>query len=261
MSSLAHLRTYDKYFFQTAWILARNGITRQYRDSYFGMLWMVVQPLTMIFVYSLVVPRTMGVDKDYYVQFLVSSLLLWQFIGYTLAYATKMLLANAEGIKRCTAPLVVFPVAEMLRATLVYFGTFAFIYVLGALFVFTPSWHVLLLPLFLIPTLIVLTFASIAIAFATPYIRDLHEGIHVAINIFFWLTPVVYPVSKIPAEYLPYFEFNPFYIMIRPAIALVHEHRIPGLGEMLPVCALAALTVALSVGVYKLCRRNFIFYI
>jgi lipopolysaccharide transport system permease protein len=251
----------DRYYFLTAIIIAQNNITRQYRDSFLGVLWTILQPAVQIILYAQIFSRIMRFPMENYVLYLIGSLLVWQLISAVMLGACNSIIGQGETIKRCIVSLTVFPVADVLRALYTYSISFAVMYGYALLFLVPFNPLILLLPLFLLPILLALTGIAIALAFASPYIRDIGDVITVLLSVAFWLTPILYPVSAMPENVRPLFDYNPFYIMIRPINMVVHDGQMPDAHAIGMQLGMALVTVVVSYIVYRVCRKNFVYYL
>lgn len=251
----------DRYYFLTAIIIAQNSITRQYRDSFLGVIWTVLQPGVQIIVYSVVFARIMRFPVENYVLYLIGSLLVWQMMSSVMIGACQSIIAQGETIKRCIVSLTVFPLADVFRSLYTYAISFCVMYTYVVVFLVPFNPLVLLVPLYLIPIIISLMALAIALGFASPYIRDIGEVMTVLLNVAFWLTPILYPVSAMPEDVRPLFDYNPFYIMIRPISMLVHDGVIPDAYAMGTQLALTCVTVMVCYVIYRICRKNFVYYL
>jgi lipopolysaccharide transport system permease protein len=254
-------RFFDRYYFLTAIIIAQNSVTRQYRDSFLGVIWTVLQPTVQIIVYSLIFARIMRFPVENYVLYLIGSLLVWQLIAGVLIGSCNSIIMQSETIKRCMVSLTVFPVADVFRALYTYGISFGVMYAYALLFLVQFKATIFLLPLVLIPILIALMALSIALAFASPYIRDIGEVMTVLLNVAFWLTPIIYPLEAMPADVQPLYEYNPFYIMIRPVNMVVHDGVIPDGYAIGMQLLLTFVAVVVSYVIYRICRKNFVYYL
>jgi ABC-type polysaccharide/polyol phosphate export permease len=252
---------FDKYYFLTIFIIARNQISRQYRDSFLGILWTLLQPTSQVLIYSLVLPKIMRFPVESYVPFLIGALLPWALISGVLIGCTNSLIVQGETIKRCLVSKTIFPLADVCRYLYNYIISFLAMYLFAIAFLTKFNPIVFLLPIYLIPILIILGSLAIALAYLAPYMRDLCDIMTVGMNVSFWLTPVVYPISAIPEQYHIWFEFNPFYIMIRPLVAIVHAGTVPTTHMTLTLLALMVVVAFGCYSIYKICRRNFVYYL
>lgn len=255
-------KIFDKYYFLTALIIAQNSIARQYRDSFFGMIWTVIQPATQVAIYAIVFSVIMRFPVENYTVYLISGVVLWGFISNTLIAATTSLILQSDTIKRCMISKTIFPISEVLRNLYTYIVSFLVMYVFVLIFtahkIGTPM---LLFPLYLGAVVVVLTAVAIAVAFLTPYVRDVGDFINVGLNISFWLTPIVYPMEMVSESKRFWFEFNPFHILIRPITTIIYNNQVPSLYQTVTMAAVVLFGVVVSYFIYRACRKNFVYYL
>lgn len=267
MSSCSALRQFsiifNRYYWETAILIARNGLARQYRNSFLGMFWTMLQPLTMVMVYTTIMPMIMKTARvENYPLYIVISLPLWSFFHTTLTGACNSLLTNGETLKRCMISSTVFPVADVLRNSYTLSIAFCTMYSVAILFGYAHVHpYLLLVPLYFVPVLIILQATSIAIAFVAPYVRDVGELITMGMTITFWLTPVVYTPSHLPAEAMQYICWNPFYIMMHPIHMLAYGQTMPDLAATASLLGLMLVAIGVGFGIFRLCRRNYVYYL
>lgn len=251
----------DWYYWQTAVLIARNLLIKQYRSSFLGVMWTLIQPITMVFIYSTIMPLIMRYRQDEYVVYIIASLPLWTLISSSLVLGAQSIILQAETLKRCIISTTVFPVADVLKNAYVYCISFTTMYIVGCLFFFKFSWIVLLIPLYLIPVLIILMAGAIAVAFLAPFVRDIGEAVYMAMTVFVWFTPVLYPIKALPERFQEWMQWNPFYIMMHPIQALAVEHTLPDPMATIRLFGLMLISIGLGYGIYKACRRNYVYYL
>lgn len=252
---------FDRYYWLTALLIAHNAITRVYRNSFLGMLWTLIQPLSTVTIYALIMPLIMHHKTQDYVLYLIVSVPLWTFIHNSITYASHSLMKASEALKRCVMSSTVFPISDVFRLGYTYLISFGVMYGFCIIFVTDFDPIVLLLPLYLLPVLAILMAGAVAIAFVAPYARDIGECVSLVMNICFWATPIIYPIAAVPEKYRIIFEFNPFYIMMRPAQQIVYGHHVPDAHATITLALLTAVTVTLCYAIYRKCRRNYIYYL
>jgi lipopolysaccharide transport system permease protein len=254
--------TLDRYYCQTILVIARNALDRQYRTSFLGIGWMVVNPVVQIAIFAIIVPviRSTPHQTDY-VLYLVSTFPLWSFIVGSLLRSTSTLIAEAETIKRCMVSTTVFPLAAVLQQFYSFFVSFAVMIAVWA--AVSGNWHatVLLVPLYLLPVLIAVAALAVALAFLTPYVHDTPECVQLAASVLFWFTPVVYPIEGVPAWARGWYSLNPLYLLMRPVSELTYAGRLPRLADTGACLAVTALAVAVGFAVHRRCGRDFVYYL
>jgi lipopolysaccharide transport system permease protein len=253
---------FDRYYVQTVFIIARNALERQYRTSFLGIGWMLVVPVMQIATFAIIMPIIRGTphERDY-VLYLVSTFPLWSFIIGSLMKSTTTLIVEAETIKRSMVSTTVFPLSAVLQ----HFYTFlvSFVVMVAVWAVVSGRWHasMLLVPIYLVPVLIAVGAIAVAFAFLTPYVHDIPECVNVVASVLFWLTPVVYPITSVPARAQGWYALNPVYLLMRPISQLTYAGSLPSLADTGACLAVAAAAVAVAVAVHRRCGRNFVYYL
>lgn len=260
--SLAQWKIFgDIYYWRTALFIAKSNLAKQYRNSFLGIIWTLVQPLSMVVVYAIIIPLIAHFSTENYPLYIICTLPLWGLISNSLVSANYTLLAQAETLKRCMISTTVFPIAEMIRLSYTYFISFAVMYVVVMLMGYSVSWHVLLWPLYFIPVMLSITGICIGIAYAAPYVRDIAEAIVVGMNVMIWFSAVVYPITAVPEWVGRIMAWNPLYILLQPLIELVYYQRLPGLFIMVKLFGVMFISLAIGYTLYRVCRRNYVYYL
>jgi lipopolysaccharide transport system permease protein len=254
---------FDYHYWYTAVMIAKNSLARLYRNSFLGMIWTVLQPLSMVIVYAAIMPLILRFPKGgNYPLYIIVSLPLWGFCSLSLINSSQSILSNAPTIMRCTLSATVFPVADLLRSTYTFFISFMTMYIVALLLrVTTFSPIVLLGFIYVVPILMTLGALAIAISFIAPYLRDIGDLMTIAMAVLFWLTPVVYPLSALPEHAQQWMQWNPFFILMRPMQMLIYENVVPGTRETFHLLALTITAILVGLAIFRACRRNYVYYL
>ncbi|MGD8327796.1 MAG: ABC transporter permease [Acidobacteriota bacterium] len=225
--------------------LVRRDIEQRYRGSALGLLWSFVEPawqlLLFTFVFSLVLRVGLpGEATDSFPIFLFAGLIAWSPLRNGAERATTAIVDSAAMIKNHRFPASLFVVAavlgEVVHGAIAALIFVAVLLVVGGLAVWNLALLLLAMPLQ----------ALLAVGIALPasavqvYARDVRRGIGLAMNTWFYLTPVVYPVALVPDRFR-------WAINANPMTGLVSLYRTAFLGgEVLwqPILALIVETAA-----------------
>lgn len=254
-------RLSDKYFWLTAFIIAKNAVVRDYQNSYLGVVWTVILPLIQVVIFAIIMPLIMARPMPDYPMYLVASFPLWAFISNSLVLSCSTIINHAETIKRCMVSSVVFPIADIMKLFYTYMISFVTMYVFCLLFFHSFDPIVLLLPLLMPPIIISVMSVSIAVSYLAPYVRDVGYLMQMLMNVMFWFTPVVYHIDLVPVEYHWLYWLNPFYILMHPVQQLVFFHTLPTMGDMIGLGVVTCVSVGISFLIYRMCRRNYVYYL
>lgn len=176
----------------------------RYRNSMLGMAWAVIQPLAMILVYTLIFTQIMqaklpGVQNTFgYSIYLCAGILTWGFFSEIVNRSLTTFLDNANLLKKMSFPRLTLPVVIVGSASVNFIIIFALFLVFLVLTGSFPGTVVLLL----IPVLIVqVMFAiglGITLGILNVFFRDVGQLFSVVMQLWFWVTPIIYPISILP---------------------------------------------------------------
>jgi lipopolysaccharide transport system permease protein len=207
LEAARELWSYRELFFFLAW----RDITIRYRQTILGAAWAVLQPLitmvvfTFLFGVAFKVPITAGIPAPV---FYFSGLLPWLYFAATLNSAGNSLVSNGELIKKVYFPRLVLPAS----AALVGLADMAIGAVILALmmgFYGVLSWRLLLwLPLTVLLWMFSFAVGVLLSAVNVKY-RDVKHAIPFLVQIWLFLTPVIYPIKAIPARFRWLITLNP----------------------------------------------------
>lgn len=193
----------------------------KYRNSVLGAAWSVLNPLAMIVVYTVIFSQVLkaklpGVDNDFaYSIYLCAGTLTWGLFAEIIGRGQTIFLENANLLKKISFPRMCLPVIVVMNA-LVNFGIIFFLFLIFLWFANSwPGWVSLAaLPVLLIQLLFAVGLGVI-IGILNVFFRDVGQFFSIFLQFWFWLTPVVYPVTILPDEMASAMKFNPIYPIIK----------------------------------------------
>jgi lipopolysaccharide transport system permease protein len=206
VESAVELWSYRELFLFLAW----RDVTIRYRQTMLGVAWAVLQPLATMAIFAflfgtVVKVPTPGMPAPL---FYLSALLPWIYFSTTVITAGNSLVGNAEVIKKVYFPRVVLPAAGALVG-LVDFAIGAVILVGMTAFYGLLSWRLLLwLPLTALLWLFSFAVGAFLAALNVKY-RDVKYATPFLLQVWLFLTPVIYPASAVPPRFQPLLALNP----------------------------------------------------
>lgn len=177
--------------------LVRKELKVKYTASVLGTIWSLLNPVVFLAVFTFVsIVLTEGMD-DFPV-FLLSGLLAWNLFSVSLTSGAQSVLANANLVKKVAFPREVLPLAtigvalvDFVLQSLVFL---AFMVVFGYGFTLDVVW---LYPLAFIALLTFTTAVTLWVSAMNVRYRDVQHLLSLALLVWFWLTPIVYPVGPV----------------------------------------------------------------
>jgi ABC-2 type transport system permease protein/lipopolysaccharide transport system permease protein len=201
-------------------------------------------------VFSLLFHR----DPRTYSVYVFTGMLPWTFISESIT-AGSLSITAAEGfMKKVYIPKIFFPLVAV-STEAINFGLSLISMMFLALFVgLKLSWTLLLLPAAIVITYLYTFGIVLALAVATVYFRDLTHLVRVLLQSFFYLIPIVYPLSAVPPKYAPFFLSNPFSHIINLYRQIIFYGCAPSWKEWAIPVGLTAIT--LFIGFYVLMKKE-----
>lgn len=202
----------------------------KYQGSALGFLWSLFNPLLMVLVYTIAFKLVIRIKVDNFAFFLLSALLPWTFIASSLSAALSSIVDNGGLVKKIYFPREILPLStvlfQLVQLLLSYLVLLPFLLALGSLGVSL----LLLPPLLFLLTLFVLGL-SLALAGLYVHFRDLKHLLEVGLQVWFWLTPIIYPFALVPDRFKPFFYFNPALFYLEGCRGILLNNRAPGVRE------------------------------
>lgn len=202
--------------------LTYRDLTARYKGSYLGITWGLLNPLIMLGIYSfifiVIFDLRWGLDasdnKTLYTLMIFSGLVPFYIFSESVNRSITVLSNNANYVKKVVFPLELLPVSTVLSILINnMFGMFLLI--LGKLvFLDTANWTMIYIPLVLIPLVILSIGLSLALSALGVYIRDLVHAVGLIVNILFYLSPIFYDSSIVPAPFDSVVNLNPLTVII-----------------------------------------------
>jgi ABC-type polysaccharide/polyol phosphate export permease len=238
--------------------LVRRDLRARYAGSVLGMAWTVLQPLSLFLVYMFVFSTILQVKftpedgPGVFAFYLLAGLLPWLGFQEGVTKAATAVVDNAGLVKAMRFPAAVLVVSSV-AASLVAF-LLSFVLLLIALFV-TDRLTWASLPL--VPVLVCLQTAlalgcGLIVAGVQTVLRDTVQVLQMIFMVWFYLTPIIYPLSYVPSRFAALWQWNPFTPIVSSYRTLLLEGQLPALADFGPSCAWAA--VALLSGCWLFSR-------
>ncbi len=197
-------------------LLIRRDFVSVYKQTIFGPLWFVFQPLMSTLVYMFVFGNIAQLGTDGIPQplFYFSGTMLWTFFATTLQKCSDTFTNNASLFGKVYFPRFTMPISYVVNALFTMGIQFGFmllfyLYYLIAGYRFVPTFWILATPLYIVQLgMLGIGFGIMTSALTTKY-RDLRNLVTFGLSILMYATPVVYPISNVPEKWKLLFQLNP----------------------------------------------------
>ena len=243
--------------------MARRDVLSRYRGSFGDVLWTVLNPLllmsTYFFVFGVVLRTRFGADQSStgFAFYFLAGMLPWLAFSEAVGRAPNGILENRVLVKKVVFPVEILPVVHVMSGLVTQL--FAAGLLLLAMIVFRGSVPLssIWLPALLIPQLLLTLGVAWFLSATGVYLRDIGQMIGFFLTLWFFLTPICYPESQLPPWSAGILTKSPIYVLVRAYRAVLLDGHAPGLGSLLKLYVVSAITFfAGHAWFYKL-RKSF----
>ena len=228
----------------------KRDLKGKYAQTKLGILWMLLQPIVVLIIFTVLFDQLIQLDTANipYPVFAYSGMIIWYLFTNIVQSAGSSLISSQDLMKKIYFPKLILPLSKTLVALVESFVSILLLIIIMLLFKVEFTGYLLL---FIIPiTLTVLVGFCIALwlnAFSVKN-RDLQHFIPHLVNTGIWLTPVFYPTSIIPSQYLDWFYYlNPIATIIELFRAILFNLPF----EWVHCSSFIIIFVLLILGIYR----------
>ena len=205
---IRYLRSFISYKDLVKNLVSRDFKTR-YKRSYLGILWSLLNPLFVIIVYTMAFDYIIRVQVKDFPMFFMCAYLPWSFITASLPLCLSSLSDSGYLIKAVYFPREILPLSVMLSCLVHFLITFIFVFPILAIFGYYPQWTFFLLPVIIFLQTLFTFGLCLFLSSIHVFFRDVRYILEVVLTVWFWLTPIVYPIALIPEQYQSLYKLNP----------------------------------------------------
>lgn len=242
--------------------LVIRDIKLKYRRSYLGYIWSILNPLMLMLVLVIVFSNLFKFDIPNFPVYLLSGQILFNFMVEATSVSVTSITGNAALLKKTYVPKYIFTVSKVISSLVnLLFSLVALLVVI----IYTNtaiSLHVFWLPIIVIQIFLFSLGIGMLLASLTVFFRDIQYLWGVLLTMWTYFTPIFYPVTIIPDEYLGiYKNINPMYWYIEQFRTVILQASSPDINSVLLGFLTAICFLLLGTYVFNKKQNEFILYI
>lgn len=218
-----------KYIWQNAW----GDLRHRYAGSVMGILWNIVIPLSQILIFSLIFTKIMVIRLSNlpshfaFPIYLCSGFIPWISFSECILRGANSFSENAHFLRKMPIPEQVFVAQTALSSTMSLFISLGLLLIVAWVMGIAPSWFWLFLPLIAILFQGFGFGLGLLFSILNVFFRDISLLLGLLVQIWMWMTPVVYPETILPDTFLIYLRYNPAYPFIKAIRDVFLFARVP----------------------------------
>jgi lipopolysaccharide transport system permease protein len=199
---------YRELFFILAW----RDVAVRYKQTVIGVAWAFLRPFLTMVVFTVVFGRIAKLPSDGtapYAVMVFAGLLPWTLFSSVLGDAAASVVGNAQLVSKVYFPRLVIPLATMVVALIDFVISLTILVALMIWYAVIPGWQILLLPVFVVLTLLAALGPAMWLAAMIVKFRDFRFVVPFVIQVGLYVSPVGFSTSLVPAEWKLLYNLNP----------------------------------------------------
>ena len=243
--------------------LAQRELRSRYKKSVLGWTWSLLNPASVLLIYSLVFgvflkvePPNTASGGQYFALYLFCALVMWNFFQAVVNGSMSALDTSGSLLHKVYFPAACPAVANVLT-TFIQVGIEVGILVVAMAVIGNLSWMFVLAPVVVVLLAIFSLGIGLAVSMFNVFYRDVGYLVGIVMNIWFYATPIVYPLSLVAAQtanhpwILDVWELNPLTQFVEFSRAIFYTHQMPSLARWAFLVVVPFLTLALGWWIFE----------
>jgi lipopolysaccharide transport system permease protein len=231
----------------------------RYRQTLFGVVWVVLQPLALMAVFSLFLGEFLKVNTGGvpYPVFAFSALVPWTLFAQSMTASSQSLVANAGLLGKIYFPRLLLPVAAVGSYLVDFVISCSLLIVFILLYGLTPAWGIVFVPFLAVLVVLAALGVGIGLSAVNVRYRDVQSAIPLLTQIWLFASPIAYPSTLVPPGWREVYAINPMVSVIDGfRWALLGEHG-PTLGMVAVPAAVACILFLVSLAYFRRTEQSF----
>jgi lipopolysaccharide transport system permease protein len=239
------------------WVLAWVEFKQRYKNSVLGYFWSLLEPLLMLAILYIVFSNLMKVQVEFYQLFLLQGIIMWSFFTRSTTTSLMAIAGKPPMVKKVYFPRDILVISGCITALLMsIFESIVFLAFL-LFFAIPLSLNILYLPVIIFLFFIIVLGTSLILAALNVYYRDIQYIWALILQVGFFATPVIYPLSVFPPYLLQILSYNPLAQVIFLARDVTLYSKVPNLVSFIFVIFIAGVILGIGYRVFNRLEPRF----
>jgi lipopolysaccharide transport system permease protein len=225
------------------YFLTWRDVKLRYKQTLLGAAWAIIQPLCAMLLFTLIFARLARMPSDNipYPVFAYAGLLPWTFFANAITSSANSLVGNAGLVTKVYFPRLIIPASPVLAGLVDLAIAFALLIPLLIYYRTTITWQLLLLPAFLAWATLLAFGVGVILATLNVRYRDIRYALPFMVQLWLFASPVIYPLSIVPARWK-------WLVMLNPMTGIIEGVRSSLFGHAFDWAAIGvSIEVTLSI--------------
>ena len=210
---LAEIWNYRGLLIMLTW----REITVRYQQTLLGVMWVILQPVINIIIYSLVFGLLLRAPSENYpyIIYLFPALIIWRLMGDGISRGSLSLMSNSRLIEKVYFPRLVIVLSSIAASIIDFLVALLVLLVVMILYHVSFTWHIVLLPLYTLLGVVTILTSCVWLAPLNILYRDVTHLLPFIVQISLYVSPIFYPITLIPESVRWIYSLNPMTTVVQ----------------------------------------------
>lgn len=248
------------YSWRVWYTLGMQDILLRYRGSTLGPFWITISTainaVSMGYLYGML----FSIDRGTYLPYFTTGIITWNFISMIINESTKILLESKHYMENIQLPCIMYIFRLIFRNVIIFIHNLPVFIVVAFIYKIPFNFYSLNLCLGMLILCLNGIFFSTIIAFISTRFPDVGSVVSSILQVFFFITPIMWVPSALPAKYHLFLTINPFSYFVdllrNPLLGLPFE-----MSTLIGAFALTLLGLSLYIPIMRTYGKRVIFWL
>jgi ABC-type polysaccharide/polyol phosphate export permease len=199
------------------WQFALDDLRNKYSNSFLGIAWGFVQPLTTIIVYWFVFQvgfKSQPVENFPFILWLIVGLLPWFYVSEVIPSSTSVLTEYSYLVQKVMFNIDILPIVKVVSTFLIHVFLLLLAFVAFIISGYRPSVYYIQVLYYSVYMVVLTVGISYIVSALYIFVKDLIQIVSIILQIIFWATPIVWDMSTMPESVQNVLKYNPLYFVV-----------------------------------------------
>jgi lipopolysaccharide transport system permease protein len=192
--------------------LTKKELKVKYRGSALGFLWSLLNPILTMLVYSFVFSIVLRAGIEQFAIFLICALLPFNFLSNSVNYGTGSIIGNSNLVNKIYFPREILPLSIVMANLINFFLELVALFIVLGFMGYKFYIYLYLLPVVIFFQFFLVVGMTLLVSALNVFFRDLQHLITIIMMVWFFGTPIIYPLGMVPPQYQYIIKINPMTI-------------------------------------------------
>lgn len=256
MLTSSHLRELWRYrdlILRLAW----SDFKLRYKNSALGFFWSLLEPLLMLLVLYVVFSNLMRIQVEHYQLFLLLGIILWNFLDRGTSMSIWGIVGKPSLVQKVYFPRDILVISSCVTALMMTLLEMVVFVIFMAAFRVVPGPTILYSPLIFLFEFLIAFGLSLGLSALNVYFRDVQFIWRLVLQVGFFATPVIYPITIFPQNLQRIVMLNPMARVISMLRDCILYHSAPAPADLIYVAVFAAVVLFIGYAIFDRLEPRF----